>query len=107
MKARVWRPSSKPLRGSLVLPIFVASIIRAFLGLLGVIFVILIIIAGFGWMTAGGDEEKLRKAKQTMQRAVVGLIIVAAAYSITYFVFKALPGGTGSTGGSVASPPPS
>jgi hypothetical protein len=42
-------------------------------------------------MTAGGNEEKVGKAKETLWRAVIGLIIVASAYAITYFVFTNLP----------------
>jgi len=72
--------------------------ISAFLGLLGIIFIVLIIYAGFNWMTAGGDEEKVTKAKETLTRAVIGLIIIIAAYSITYFVFNALPD-SGNPGG--------
>jgi len=34
----------------------VASVIQGFIALLGIIFVILIIYAGYNWMTAGGDE---------------------------------------------------
>jgi len=75
-------------------------IISAFLGLLGIIFLVLIIYAGYNWMTAGGDEEKVTKAKETLQRAVIGLIIITAAYSITYFVFSNLPDG----GGTPAAP---
>lgn len=78
----------------------VGTIIKAFLGLLGIIFVILMIIAGFNWMTAGGDEDKINKAKDTIRAAVIGLIIVVAAYAITYFVFANLPNaGDGSSGG--------
>jgi len=76
--------------------IVVADIIGAFLGLLGAIFVILIVWAGYTWMTAGGDEQKLTKAKDTIYRAIIGLIITAAAYAITAFVFKyALVQGSG------------
>lgn len=86
----------------------VAIAIKAFLGLLGIIFLILIIYAGFNWMTAQGEEEKVTKAKETLQRAVIGLIIIIAAYSITYFVFNALPGGSGTGASPVGgSPPPS
>lgn len=74
-------------------------VISAFLGLLGIIFLVLIIYAGYNWMTAQGDEDKVTKAKDTLQRAVIGLIIIIAAYSITYFVFSSLPGGPGDTGG--------
>lgn len=73
----------------------VAMVIKTFLSLLGVIFVVLLIIAGFNWMTAAGDEEKINKAKDTIKAAIIGLIIIVAAYSITYFVFDNLPGSGG------------
>lgn len=72
-----------------------ATVIQAFLGLLGIIFVVLIVYAGYTWMTAAGEEQKIEKAKDTIQRAIIGLIIIAAAYAITYFVFKSLGGGGG------------
>lgn len=73
----------------------IQSVISAFLGLLGIIFLVLIIYAGYNWMTAQGEEEKVIKAKDTLTRAIIGLIIIVAAYSITYFVFSNLPGGGG------------
>ena len=76
-----------------------ATGIKAFLGLLGIIFLVLIIYAGFLWMTAQGDEEKVTKAKDTITRAVIGLVIIILAYSITYFVFSNLPGEGGNTSG--------
>ncbi|PLX20312.1 hypothetical protein C0584_06225 [Candidatus Parcubacteria bacterium] len=68
----------------------IASVVRVFLGLLGIIFVVLIIWSGFNWMTAGGNEDQLAKAKKTITRAIIGLIITLSAYAITYFVFNAL-----------------
>lgn len=79
----------------------VSVAIRGFLSLLGMVFIILMIVAGFNWMTAGGDEEKIKKAAATIRSAVIGLIIVASAYAITYFVFSNLPGS-----GSGTPPPP-
>ncbi len=79
----------------------VASIIKAFLALIGTIFLVLLVLGGFKWMTAGGDEEKVRQAKDTIKVAIIGLIIIIAAYSITYFIFTNLPGGTGSSTGPV------
>jgi hypothetical protein len=70
----------------------IATVIKAFLGLLGIIFVILIILGGYNWMTAGGNEEKVTKAKDTITRSIIGLIIVVSAYAITYFVFTNLGG---------------
>ncbi|MDD5031571.1 MAG: pilin [Patescibacteria group bacterium] len=81
----------------------VSVVIQAFLGLLGVIFLVLLITAGYKWMTAAGNEEKMTEAKGTIWRAVIGLIITVAAYAITYFVFNSLDwvgGGPEATGGS-------
>ncbi len=79
----------------------IAILVRAALGILAAIFLILMIIAGFGWMTAGGDEAKVKKAQDTIKTALIGLVIVLAAYAITYFVFRYLPftGGSAPQGG--------
>jgi len=73
----------------------VATVIKAFLGLLGITFIFLMVLAGYHWMTAAGDEQKITKAKDTIRTAIIGLVIIVAAYSITYFVFKALGSATG------------
>ena len=66
-------------------------IISGFLSLLAMIFIILMLTAGYSWMTASGDEEKVTKAKKTIQRAIIGLVVIMAAYAITAFVFMRLP----------------
>lgn len=68
----------------------VGIVINTFLGILGVLFLAYILYAGYNWMTAQGDEEKVTKAKDTIQRAVIGVIVCIAAYAITYFVFQNL-----------------
>ncbi len=68
----------------------VGTAVNVFLTLLGVIFIILIILAGYNWMTAGGDEEKVTKAKSTIKRAIIGLIIIIGAYAIWVFVLLVL-----------------
>jgi len=68
------------------LSVIVGTVIQAFLGLLGVIFVVLIIYAGYNWMMAQGEEEKVIKAKDTLKRAVIGLAITIGAYAISYWV---------------------
>jgi hypothetical protein len=76
-----------------------ALVIKGFLSLLGIIFIVLIIVGGYNWMTAAGDEEKIKKAKDTLRRAIIGLIIVVSAYAITYFVFSNLEGVSGGATG--------
>lgn len=73
---------------------FIATIINAFLGLLGVVFLGLLIYGGFEWMTAQGNEEGVANAKKIITQAVIGLAIVLSAYVISYFVVSALQQGT-------------
>lgn len=64
----------------------IATVIQTLLSIIGVVFIIIIIYGGIIWMTAGGNEEKIDKAKDLVKRAVIGLIIVVSAYAISVFV---------------------
>ena len=68
----------------------VGNFITGFLALLGIIFIVLIILAGYNWMTAAGEEEKVNKAKDTLTRAIIGLVITVGAYAISQFVMDRL-----------------
>ncbi len=70
----------------------IGDIVSTVLGFVGVLFLILMIYGGLMWMTAGGKEEQLGKAKKTITAAVVGIIIVFSAYAITFFVTETLLG---------------
>jgi len=67
-----------------------ARVINIILGFLGIIAVILILIGGFMWMTAAGNEDKVASAKSVMMAGVIGLVIVLAAFGIARFVVDAL-----------------
>jgi len=62
------------------------QIIGVVLSFIGVIFLILMIYAGILWMTASGNDQQVNKAKNLMINAIIGLIIVFAAYAITAYV---------------------
>jgi len=64
----------------------IGNIIGYALALLGVVFTILTIYAGFLWMTAQGNEEQISKAKKMLTNAVIGMVIIGAAYAISSFV---------------------
>ena len=72
------------------LPQLIGNLIKIFIGALGIIFLLLTVYAGFLYLTAQGDEEKVKHAKQTLQRGVIGLIIITAAYAIAAFVINAV-----------------
>ncbi|MEK7212583.1 MAG: IPT/TIG domain-containing protein, partial [Patescibacteria group bacterium] len=77
----------------------ISNIIRIILGLLGVLGIILILYAGFVWMTASGDADKVVKAKKIITGAIIGLAITLAAFSIASFVISNLSKATGAEGG--------
>lgn len=79
----------------------IGRIINVFLGTLGVVFLVLLLIAGYFWMTAGGDEAKIKKAKAYIRNAVIGLVIIVSAFAIVNFILKALADETG--GGGITS----
>ncbi|MBP9802559.1 hypothetical protein KBC40_03140 [Patescibacteria group bacterium] len=83
---------------------YIAILIKGALSLVGIIFIVLIVLAGFKWMTSQGNSTKIDEAKSTIVNSVIGLVVVLAAYAIVTFVFDALQGvnsGGGSGGGSV------
>ncbi len=72
------------------LPEIIGAIIGVFLSFLGIIFLCLIMYGGFTWMTSGGNETKVLKAKKILERSIIGFIIIMASYSITSFVFTSM-----------------
>lgn len=70
----------------------IASIIQIVLSLLGIVFVVLMFKAGISWMTADGNEEKVNKAKSTIINLIIGLVLIFAAYIITYSLGSILSG---------------
>jgi len=66
------------------------NVIRIFLTFIGVIFMVLILLAGYTWMTAQGSEDKINEAKTRLKTGIIGLIIIIASWSITYFVVRYL-----------------
>lgn len=74
------------------LPKIIGKVIGVVLSIVGVILVIIVIYSGFLWMTAGGNDDQVKKAKSWLTNAVIGLIIALAAYSITSFVIDRIGG---------------
>ena len=84
----------------------IRTFINILLGFLGVIAVIVIIYAGFTWMTSLGNAERVTKAKRTIIWAVVGIIVILSAWTIASYIINlgqnltgVSPGGGGGSGG--------
>jgi hypothetical protein len=62
--------------------------VNIFSTIIGIVAVIMIMVGGFKYITAGGDSGQIGSAKTTIIYAVVGLVIVAMAQSIVRFVLQ-------------------
>lgn len=72
-----------------------ANIIKAILGILGAVTLIMFIYGGFKIIFSAGNEQKLEKGRNTLIWAIIGLAIVLSSYSILNYVFTALLSSTG------------
>ncbi len=72
----------------------IGNLIRVMLGFLGVVAVIIILLGGFKWMTAGGNDEKVQEAKNLIIAGIIGLAIILSAFAIASFVISSIIGAT-------------
>lgn len=78
--------------------ILISRIINIALGFLSVIAVLIVLYAGFLWMTSSGEEEKITRAKQILKSGLIGLLIILSSWAIAIFVITKLGGAIGGTG---------
>ena len=76
--------------GDTAIAALIGDIVGVFLSLLGIVFFGLALYSGINWMIARGDTGKVDKAKDTLESAIIGLVIVVSAYAIANFVFANL-----------------
>lgn len=67
----------------------VSKILTILFSLLGVVFIGLLIYGGYLWMM-GDKFGDVKKAQKILQDAVIGIILIGAAYAISVFVLSAL-----------------
>lgn len=68
------------------IPVLIGSFIKVVLSIVGTLFFLLMVYAGFLWMTARGETEKVQTAQRIMTSAIVGVLIISASYAIVRFV---------------------
>lgn len=84
----------------------VGLVISVILAFTGAIFLGLMVFAGILWMTAAGEEEKIKKAQKIILATIIGLVIVVGAFLITNYLVPAIIAATkgGNIGLSMATP---
>ncbi|PIT86478.1 MAG: hypothetical protein COU33_02925 [Candidatus Magasanikbacteria bacterium CG10_big_fil_rev_8_21_14_0_10_43_6] len=70
----------------------VGTAINAALTLVGLIFLVLMVYAGYLWMTARGEEATVEKAQKIISAAIIGLVVVMSAAAITKLVTSRFEG---------------
>lgn len=63
--------------------------------IIGGLAVIMIVVSGIRFMTAGGDSAKVESAKSGIMYALIGIVIVALAQIIVRYVVNRAAGGAG------------
>ncbi len=72
------------------LPQVIGRGINTLFGLVGAIFLIIILLGGFTWMTAAGNEEKVATAKKMINNSINGILIVFLSYALVFVILFAL-----------------
>lgn len=74
--------------GKVELATKVGKVINVVLQFLGVVVLGVVLYAGFLWITAGGNEEQVAKAKKWIINSVIGSIVIGMAYAISAFILN-------------------
>lgn len=86
--------------GTTNIPSLVGNIIKALLGIVGSIALLMFIYGGFTWLTATGNPDKVKKGRDILVWATIGIVVIFVSYAAIDFVIGSL---TGVTGGETAS----
>lgn len=71
----------------------VGGVIKAVLGIVGSIALLMFIYGGFLWLTSGGSTEKITKGKNVLTWAAIGLTVIFLSYTLVNFVIQGLTKG--------------
>ena len=70
--------------------LILGKIFKKVLGIMGLILLVLFVVGGITWMTSGGSAEKIKKARELLINAIIGLVIVLSSYALIDFVVTSL-----------------
>ncbi|MEK7072915.1 MAG: pilin [Patescibacteria group bacterium] len=79
-----------PLGGTTDIRSIIGRVISAALGISGSIALLMFVWGGLQWLTSGGSPERIKKGKDTIVWAVLGLVLIFGSYAILNFVLGAI-----------------
>ena len=72
--------------GDLSIGGIVSGFIRLILVVAALVFFFILVIGGISWITSGGDKAKTEESRNRITAALVGLVIVFAAWAIVQLI---------------------
>lgn len=72
--------------GALTIPAIISALITLVLIVAAVVFFFILVIGGIRWITSGGDKANTESARNQITAALVGLVIVFAAWAIIQLI---------------------
>ena len=74
--------------GGLTIPQLIGAIIKFAMGVVGAVFLAVLIYGGIMWMTAGGEGERVKKARSAITNGIIGLAIVFVSYLLASLLIQ-------------------
>ena len=71
-------------------PTLIGRIIKAVLGVVGSLALVMFIYGGFTWMLAAGSSEKVKKGRDIIVWAAIGLVIIFTSYALVSFIIESV-----------------
>jgi len=81
---------SATLPGQKCVQLIIGNVIKAALGIVGSIALLIMTYGGFRWLTAMGNSERVEKGKETLIWAALGLAVIFGAYAVTSYIITKL-----------------
>lgn len=72
--------------GTLTIPGLISALIRLTLVVAAIVFFFILVIGGIQWIASGGDKAQTEAARSRITAALVGLVIVFAAWAIVALI---------------------
>jgi hypothetical protein len=76
------KDSTSGLNATSNLELFMSNVIGAMTLIAGIFFIFYFVMGGLNWVTAGGEQGKVTKARDQMVQAVIGLVVIVMAYGL-------------------------
>ncbi|OGE77766.1 MAG: hypothetical protein A2751_01785 [Candidatus Doudnabacteria bacterium RIFCSPHIGHO2_01_FULL_46_14] len=83
-------PTGKGVASDTDLTTLLVRIINILLSIAGLVAVIFLIVGGFRYITAGGNEEAAEAGKKAIVNAIIGIVIIILSFVIVRVVANAV-----------------